>query len=238
MVVLTHIVFGGIVLLAAAFQIISNKGGRWHQWVGQLYFFSWLMMLMTGWYFDVLHITCIGLFGLYYVLLGTRLGALRHKPFTWFEKGLVLAGYALAAYILYTAYRYGVRQFWFMTISLGLLGVYLFVTSILDTGKHIFRKPLVNLNLGRYTWQFEHLTKMYVSLTAALIAFVMVQDYLQDVWLNFLVPLLSGLILTSTSYFFFLKKFKLRTYKTNKTRVEKLNMMIKTGGEYKHIRPN
>lgn len=211
MVLFTHIIFGVIVLLAAAFQIGSSKGGRRHQWVGQLYFFSWLMMFFTGWYLDVLHLTCIGLFGLYFVLVGTRLGTLRHKKFSWLEKILVVSGYLLSVYILFTAYRYSVRAFWFQTFALGLLGIYLFFTTLLDTAKHLLNKSLINHHLGRYAWQFDHLIKMYVSLTAALIAFVLVQDYLKEIWLNFFVPLTGGILLIFFSYRYFLHKFKLRS---------------------------
>ena len=77
-----HSIFGIIIFTTGLLQIILKKGGLRHRIVGQIYLYSWLILLISGAYLGGFLITIIGVFGFYFALTGSRIGHLKTNKIT------------------------------------------------------------------------------------------------------------------------------------------------------------
>jgi len=194
-----HTIMGVVVFVTGLLQILLKKEGSRHRLIGQVYLFSWLCLLISGACLTGLIITIVGIFGFYFALTGARIGQLKNKPISWFEKTIFLIGGLAAIALLYYAvvlYLKG-QQSW--PIILAVFGGIFLWTTAGDIFKYILNKPFKKQLYGKSDWIFEHFTRMSISFIAAVTAFVSIQNVFQNNTLNFLLPTLIGTILIKIS---------------------------------------
>ncbi len=195
LIVHIHSIIGVIIFVTGLLQIVLKKGGRRHKLLGQLYLYSWLFLLITGSYLGGLLITTIGIFGFYFTLTGARIGKLKNKALTFFDKCIfALGGLVASTMVYYSITLFMKGQNSFATIF-AVFGAIFLITTIQDIAKYIILKPIKKQIYGKSDWYFEHLIRMCISFIAAVTAFTSIQDVFQNNTLNFLMPTLIGTIL-------------------------------------------
>ena len=202
-----HTILGVSVFVTGLLQMLLKKEGPRHRFIGQVYLYSWLFLLISGACLTGLAITIIGVFGFYFALTGARIGRLKNKPITWFEKTIFLIGGLAAIALLYYAavlYLEG-QQSW--PIILAVFGGIFLWTTAGDIFKYILKKPFKKQIYGKYDWIFEHFTRMSISFIAAVTAFTSIQNVFQNNTLNFLLPTVIGTILIRILTRLYKKKF-------------------------------
>ena len=190
-----HSIIGVIIFITGFLQIILKKGGKRHIILGQVYLYSWLILLISGAYLGGLLITVIGVFGFYFTLTGSRIGRLKNKIVGLFEKVIFLLGGFIAILMLYcsiTLFLRGEKSFSIIFAVFG--GIFLF-TTIKDILKYIFNKQVDKQVYGKLDWYFEHFKRMCISFIAAVTAFTSIQNVFKNNTANFLIPTLIGTIL-------------------------------------------
>jgi uncharacterized membrane protein YozB (DUF420 family) len=198
-----HSILGVVVFVTGFLQILLKKEGSRHRIIGQIYVSSWLLLLISGAFLTGLAITIVGVFGFYFALTGSRIGRLKNKEITWFEKSIFLAGGLSAIVLIYysvSLYLKG-QQSWPIILAV-FGGLFLWATSG-DIFKYILKKPFQKQKYGKSDWIFEHFTRMSISFIAAVTAFTSIQNVFQNNTLNFLLPTAVGIILirlTTKSY--------------------------------------
>ena len=186
-----------------------EKGGARHRFLGQVYLYSWLVLLVTGAYLGGALITIIGIFGFYFTLTGSRIGYLKNKSMGYFEKAIFVIGGLIAISMLWNAVRFflnGSNSFAIIFAVFG--GIFLF-TTIGDIAKYLFNKPQGKRPYGQQEWFFEHFKRMSISFIAAVTAFTSIQNVFGDNTLNFLLPTVIGTVLIKLATNFYKKKFSL-----------------------------
>lgn len=205
-ILLIHSIIGIIIFATGFFQIILKKGGQLHRVLGQVYLYGWLVLLISGAYLGGLLITIIGVFGFYFALTGSRIGHLKNKPITLFEKSIFALGGLGAVYMLYYAVTLFLKdQQSFAIIFTVFGGIFLF-TTVQDIAKYILNKPLKKQIYGKLDWYFEHLIRMCISFIAAVTAFTSIQNVFNNNTLNFLMPTVIGTILITLAVNSYKKK--------------------------------
>lgn len=192
-----HSIMGVLIFSIGLLQIVLKKGGLLHRIAGQVYLYSWLVLLVSGAYLGGLVITIIGIFGFYFALTGARIGHLKNKPILVFDKVVyALGGLFAVSMLYYTVTLFMKGQTSFGTIFAVFGGIFLF-TTVRDIAKYIFKKPLSKQIYGKLDWYFEHFKRMCISFIAAVTAFTSIQDVFRDNTLNFLLPTVIGTVLIS-----------------------------------------
>ncbi|PHR70879.1 MAG: hypothetical protein COA67_07745 [Lutibacter sp.] len=190
-----HSIIGVIIFIIGILQILLKKGGAIHKIIGQVYLYSWLILLISGAYLGGALITTIGIFGFYFALTGSRIGHLKTKAITLFEKSIFSIGGLVAISMLYYSINLYLKgQNSFATIFL-VFGLIFLFTTIEDIAKYIFKKPIRKQKYGKSDWYFEHLKRMCISFIAAVTAFTSIQNVFNNNTLNFLIPTIVGVIL-------------------------------------------
>lgn len=207
-ILLLHSIFGGIIFITGLLQIILKKGGKRHVITGQIYLYSWIILLVSGAYLGGLLITVIGVFGFYFTLTGSRIGHLKNKAIGLFEKLFFLSGGCVAVLMIY----YAITLFFkdeksFSTIFAVFGGIFLF-TTVKDIFKYVFNKRLDNSVYGNLDWYFEHFKRMCISFIAAITAFTSIQNLFNNNTANFLIPTFIGTVLIVIATNYYKNKFK------------------------------
>ena len=190
-----HSILGVVVFVTGLLQILLKKEGSRHRITGLIYLVSWFFLLITGACLTGLMITIVGIFGFYFALTGSRIGRLKNKDITLFEKSIfLLGGLSALAMIYYSVSLYSKgQQSW--PIILAVFGVIFLWTTSGDIFKYILKKPFKKQIYGKSDWLFEHFTRMSISFIAAVTAFTSIQNLFQNNTLNFLMPTAIGIIL-------------------------------------------
>ena len=81
-----HAYSGMIVFVVGILQILLKKGGKLHRKLGQVYFWSWIPLIITGAIIGSLLITFFGLLGFYMVYTGYRFGRQKSMEIKLFDK--------------------------------------------------------------------------------------------------------------------------------------------------------
>ena len=208
-ILLIHSILGIIVFTTGLLQILLKKGGTTHRVVGQVYLYVWLVLLISGAYLGGLLITIIGVFGFYFALTGSRIGNLKSKEMTIFEKAIFSIGGLVAVSMIYyaiTLFFKGEKSYSIIFTVFG--GLFLFQT-VQDIWKYILNKPLKKQIYGKSDWYFEHITRMSISFIAAVTAFTSIQNLFKNNTLNFLMPTVVGIILINIATKSYRKKLKI-----------------------------
>lgn len=208
-ILLLHSVLGVIVFTTGLLQILLKKGGAIHRNVGQVYLYSWLLLLISGAYLGGLLITIIGIFGFYFALTGSRIGNLKNKEITLFDKVIFLLGCMVAISMIYYAVSLFLKGQKSYSIIFAVFGGLFLFQTIQDVSKYIFVKPLKKQIYGKSDWYFEHFTRMCISFIAAVTAFTSIQNLFKNNTLNFLMPTIIGIILINLATKNYKRKMKI-----------------------------
>lgn len=208
-ILLIHTITGIIIFISGLLQILLKKGGKIHKILGNVYLYSWFVVLISGAYLGGFLITIVGIFGFYFALTGSRIGKLKNSGITIFEKSTFIFGGLLAIVMLGYAINLfikGSKSYWIIFAVFG--GIFTFVT-VQDIFKYVLLKPLKKQIYGQLDWYFEHFTRMFISFIAATTAFVSIQDLFGNTTLNFIMPTIIGTIMIFFSTKFYKKKLNI-----------------------------
>jgi hypothetical protein len=194
-IILVHTILGVGVFATGLLQILLRKGGATHRIFGRLYLYSWLMLLISGAYLGGILISVIGVFGFYFALTGSRIGRLKRKAISWFEKSIFLFGGLVAILMIYYAITLFIGDIISYATIFSVFGILFLIQTVQDISKYIVGKSLKKNIYGRSDWYFEHFTRMFISFIAAVTAFTSIQDMFRNNTLNFLMPTVVGVIL-------------------------------------------
>ena len=206
MILTVHAIIGILIFITGSLQILLKKGGKLHRVLGQIYLYSWLLLLISGAYLGGPLITIVGIFGFYFALTGARIGSMKNKNIGLLEKIIFVSGTVVATLMLYNAaslYFNGEQSFAIIFAVFG--GIFLFTTAK-DVFKYVLNKPLEKQIYGKLDWYFEHFKRMCISFIAAITAFVSIQDVFKNNTANFLIPTFIGTILIVIATKFYKKK--------------------------------
>lgn len=205
-----HAYAGMIVFVVGILQIIMKKGGKLHRILGQIYFWSWVPLIITGAIIGSLLITFFGLLGFYMVYTGYRFGRQKSMEIKLFDK-IFLSVFTLAALYLF-AFSIYLMIYWrsdFAYIAL-FFGIIFSVTVVQDFREYILKHKNRKLSGHKMQWYFEHFTRMYVSFIAATTAFTALQEVFPIVILNWTLPTVIGTVLIVLSSKKYQKKFGIK----------------------------
>jgi hypothetical protein len=208
-ILLAHSILGVIVFITGLLQILLKKGGKIHKIIGQVYLNAWLLLLISGAYLGGLLITTVGVFGYYFALTGARIGHLKNKAITLFDKIIFGIGGLVAISMLYFAIHLFLVGETSFSIIFAVFGILFTITTVQDISKYVLNKPLKKQIYGKSDWYFEHFTRMCISFIAAVTAFTSIHNLFLNNTLNFLMPTVIGIILISIATKKYKKKMKI-----------------------------
>lgn len=201
-----HSITGMLIFVTGLLQIILNKGGKIHRIIGQIYTYSWIILLISGAYLGGIIITVVGVFGFYFALTGARIGHLKNKSIGLFEKIIFIIGGLVAVLMLYYSIVLFMRKENSFSIILAVFGAIFLFTTVKDIFKYVFNKPLEKQVYQKLDWYFEHFKRMCISFIAAVTAYISIQNVFGNNTANFLIPTLIGTILIIAATKFYKKK--------------------------------
>lgn len=208
-VLLIHSILGVIIFLTGLSQLILKKGGKAHIIIGRIYVYSWIILLISGAYLGGLLITIVGVFGFYFALTGSRIGHLKTRKSTIFDKIIFAIGGLVSLAMLYYSVVLFLRGDTSFSIIFAVFGLLFASTAVEDIAKYILNKPLKKQIYGKSDWYFEHFTRMSISFIAAVTAFASIQNIFMNNTLNFLMPTVIGVILINLAKKSYKKKLKI-----------------------------
>lgn len=189
---IVHATSGGFALLSGILAVATKKGGKKHILSGKVYFWSMLMVIVTGllvgWYRDNIFLQTIAVFSFYMAFTGKR--SLREKkevkpaPIDWFASTLAML---VSLFMLYLVANNIARIGFAGVIPMLLVfGGLLFSMSLGDL-KRMFRKKFV-----KHAWLYTHIGRMGGSFIATSTAFLLVNTNVEPVWVMWLLPTFIG----------------------------------------------
>ncbi len=187
-----HSISGISVFVIGLLQIVLKKGGRRHKILGQIYLYTWLILLISGISLGGPFLSTVGIFGFYFVLTGSRIARFKNKSLTIFDKTIISSAVLTAVYMLYFSLTLYLKDQTSFAIIFFVFGSIFLYTTTQDFYKYVLNKPLTKQTYGKLDWYFEHFTRMYISFIAALTAFASVQNVFNNNTLNFLLPTVIG----------------------------------------------
>ncbi len=187
-----HSISGISVFVIGLLQIVLKKGGRRHKILGQIYLYTWLILLISGISLGGQFLSTVGIFGFYFVLTGSRIARFKNKSLTIFDKTIISSAVLTTVYMLYFSLTLYLKDQTSFAIIFFVFGSIFLYTTTQDFYKYVLNKPLTKQTYGKLDWYFEHFTRMYISFIAALTAFASVQNVFNNNTLNFLLPTVIG----------------------------------------------
>jgi hypothetical protein len=171
-VLLIHIIFGGIALFVAPCAMLTRKGGLWHRRWGKTYFWSMAVVALTAVSMSLmrsgLFFLLVALFSFYLALSGYRV--LYHKTsqqraatLDWFTAALMLVGGMVLT--VYGAYLMLTSDFGTVAIVFGIIGILLAAADI---------RSFVRPAKDKRAWWYTHMTRMLAAYIATVTAFSVV----------------------------------------------------------------
>lgn len=191
---LLHAFTGIFVFIVGCLQFILRKGGKLHRVLGQMYVYTWFLLLISGAYLGGLLITIIGIFGLYFTLTGARLAVLKNREVTWVDKTIIFLGTAVMLSMLFYAVWLLIHGKTSFGIIFSVFGLLFLLTMQGDIRKYILKSLPPPEKYGKMDWYFEHMSRMSISFIACVTAFTSIQDVFGNNTLNFLMPTAIGII--------------------------------------------
>ncbi len=201
---LLHAIAGAIVGLTGLTQIILKKGGKLHRVIGLTYFWSWLVVVITGAIIGSTLIALFGVLGFYMALTGYRFGHKRDIAIGLFDKVVVSSGMVAAigalGWGIFLVLKHG-GGFGIVALFFGAIFCW---TTWQDFREFVLGKPIRKLSGHKMQWYFEHFGRMYISYIAAMTAFAVIQNLFGITLLNWTLPTLIGtglIILSNRKYY-------------------------------------
>lgn len=187
-----HASAGGLALISGIMAIFSKKGKKKHIISGNIYFWSMLVViisgLIVGWYRNNLFLQAIAVFSFYMAFTGKRL--LRYKvkinpqPIDWFVNAVAI-GVAMA--MLYFSIKIMLKAgFAGPAPMLLVFGSILLAMSGGDLLKMIGKKLVSN------AWLYDHIGRMGGSFIATVTAFLVVNIHFDPGWVLWFLPTAIG----------------------------------------------
>ena len=206
---LFHALAGAIVGLTGLAQILLKKGGKFHRLIGTTYFWSWLVVVVTGAMIGSMLIALFGILGFYMALTGYRFGHRRSVTIGLFDKGIVFAGllfsFGTLAWGVYLLLTNG-GDFAYVALFFGAI---FGLTTFKDFQEFVQGKSIRKLSGHKMQWYFEHFGRMYISYIAAMTAFSVIQDVFGVTLLNWALPTVIGTALINLSNRKYYKQFQI-----------------------------
>ena len=206
---LFHALAGAIVGLTGLAQILLKKGGKFHRLIGTTYFWSWLVVVVTGAMIGSTLIALFGILGFYMALTGYRFGHRRSVTIGLFDKGIVFAGllfsFGTLAWGVYLLLTNG-GDFAYVALFFGAIFGF---TTFKDFQEFVQGKSIRKLSGHKMQWYFEHFGRMYISYIAAMTAFSVIQDVFGVTLLNWTLPTVIGTALINLSNRKYYKQFQI-----------------------------
>jgi hypothetical protein len=204
---LIHGIFGGLILASALLLFFLEKGTTLHKRIGKVYFYSWPIILITGYLIGSMVIVAIVFMGFYLAITGVRFAQRKNKPYQGIDKFILVVAALVLAFMFYASVRLFLhQQFGFAIVSCVFTLLYGFVISA-DTSSHIFHRPILK-SKQKSNWYLMHLQRMNLSFLTAVSAFAAVQQVFEHDELNFLLPGLLGAFAVRSSVNYFRKKME------------------------------
>jgi hypothetical protein len=211
-VLVIHIIFGGIALFVAPAAMLTHKGGLWHRRWGKIFFWSMAVVAATAVVMSLirsgLFFLLVALFSFYLAFTGYRVlyrkTARQHAGNAdWLAVTVMLAGsVTLIAYGIYLTLT---SSFGTVAIVFGAIGIFLAAADA---------RAFLNQPTDKQAWWYTHMTRMLGAYIATVTAFSVVNfQFLPPVarWLWATVVGTLGIIIWTRYY---KKKF-------NRTSVQK-----------------
>ncbi len=176
-ILIIHVVFGGIGLLAGTINIIRKKGDKPHLIVGKVFLFAMIINAFAGFTLSILHdnifLLIVAVFSFYMVCTGQRILSLKNllknqKPATidyFLTYGMLLFGVGFmlkGVYLLINHINFGI-----VCLVLGSISILMVRTDL-----KLFKG---NTNKKNY-WLLVHLQRMIGAYIAAVTAFIVTND--------------------------------------------------------------
>lgn len=189
---LLHATAGGFALLSGLIAIFTKKGAKKHIKGGQVYFWSMLIVIVSGLIVGVyrgnIFLQTIAVFSFYMAFTGKR--CLRYKKeikptaLDWFASILSLL---VASFMLYLGIKAILKIGFAGAVPMLLVfGMMLFAMSFGDLRKMKSKKFVKN------AWLYEHISRMGGSFIATSTAFLLVNIQIEPVWVMWLLPTVVG----------------------------------------------
>jgi len=211
-----HAIAGAIVGISGLIQIILRKGGSFHRILGNIYFYSWFVIMGTGALLGSLLVTLFGVFGWYMAFTGYRFGKRKNSNSTLLDKIVISAGILFALSTLI----WGVYILILGNITFGIVAVFFgAIFSFLcykDILEFILKKPVRRLSNHPLQWYFEHFGRMIISYIAAITAFAVINNIFGIPLLNWILPTFIGTAIIIILNRRYNKKFNIRVGPKNK----------------------
>lgn len=208
LVAMIHGLTGLLIFVCGILQFLLQKGGSMHKITGHIYNYSWIVILVTGYFIGSPIIVAIVLMGFYLSVTGVRIAILKNKPVGWIDKIILVIATVVVLFMFYSAiYLFMHGHYTFAIIATFFSFLYGFVIT-LDVSWNIFKKKLIGkkTNYGNQSWYVNHLMRMQFSFITAVGAFTGVQNVFGNTALNFILPAVFGFVLIRMSKNFFLRK--------------------------------
>jgi hypothetical protein len=191
---LIHSTCGVLVFLLGLLQALLPKRGKSHRYLGRIYVFLWLPLVISGGYLGSWIILALGGLGFYAALTAWRYAKVKHQLYSRLDQGIVLAGaslvLALATGTVYLFYSEAIDFAIIMCVFSIVFGVFIQV----DLREVVFQKSVRRRSAHKMYWFFEHYGRMYISMIAAFSAFSAIQQPFSNQLVNWLWPTLAGTI--------------------------------------------
>jgi len=206
-----HGITGLVIFITGLLQFILKKHGKIHRFIGKIYLYSWIVILVTGYYIGSIVIVAIVIMGFYLCVTGVRLAVLKGKPFTNIDKAIIVIAALIVLFMLGAAIVMTIKQNYTYAILATFFGVLYgwivgrdIVAYILNKREKVFKN-----NYGKMTWYVNHLLRMQFSFVTAVGAFTAVQNVFGNTVLNFTLPAFAGFIVVRISKNYFIKKMNI-----------------------------
>jgi hypothetical protein len=187
-----------------------KKRGMLHRVIGRVYLYSWVVILVTGYYIGSPIIVAVVLMGAYLSITGVRQAVLKGKPLAGVDKVILGAAALIVVFMLVSAIIMALgHDYVFATIAFFFAILYSVVLT-LDIRGFILHKQVRKVNYGKATWYVNHMSRMQFSYITAVGAFTGVQDVFGNTIANFLVPAVVGIVAVRLSTRYFIKQLGIK----------------------------
>ena len=206
---LLHILSGTVIAVTGLLQILLKKGGKLHRVIGQIYFWTWIVVVSTGATIGSILITFFGALGMYMAFTGYRFGVKKKVEATLIDKVIMV----IALFIALGTLGWGITLLFGSNLTFGIIasvfGTIFLIAISMDVLDFVVGKKIRKLSGHKMQWFFEHYGRMFISYIAAMTAFSAIQGVFGVPLLNWLLPTVIGtaaIIFTGRHY---RKKFKI-----------------------------
>ena len=187
-----HAFSGGIALLSGLSAIFTKKGRKKHILSGKIYFWSMLVVIITGlivgFYRGNIFLQTIAIFSFYMAFTGKRTlrnkKVIQPKAIDWVFN---IVSMSTASFMLYLGFINLIRIGFAGAVPMLLIFGGLLFSMTFNDAKKMWKKKMV-----KNAWLLDHISRMGGSFIATSTAFLLVNTQVEPVWLMWLLPTIIG----------------------------------------------